>query len=130
MEKQQKTKIRLGRLELEIMNVVWDQGAATVQEVKDALAGKKSRAYSTILTMMRKLEHKSFLEHDVDGRTFVYRPCVKRRAVRRELLGDLVERLFDGSPSLLVTSLVEGELVDEDELREITKLLSERRTQK
>ena len=130
MGKKKKTGMRLGRLELEIMNVVWERGTATVQEVKDALAARRPRAYSTILTMMRKLEHKGFLEHEVDGRTYVYRPAVERRAVRRTLLGELVERLFEGSPSLLVTSLVEEKLVDEDELVEIQRLLDERSTRR
>jgi len=65
--------IRLGRLELQIMNVVWDRGKATVHDVKNALSRRKP-AYSTILTMMRKLEVKGYLEHEVDGRTYVYRP--------------------------------------------------------
>jgi len=118
-----KSDIRLGRLELEIMNAVWDRGDATVRQVKDALAPRRKRAYSTILTMMRKLEEKGFLEHETRGRAYVYRAKVPRREVRRGLLGQLVDRLFDGSPGLLVTSLVEEEMMDEEELREIERLI-------
>ncbi len=119
------SEIRLGRLELQIMNVVWDSGKATVHDVKNALSRRKS-AYSTILTMMRKLEAKGYLEHEVDGRTYVYRPSISQQAVRQGVLGDLVERLFEGSTSLLLTSLVEQNRISENELCEIRKLIEER----
>jgi BlaI family penicillinase repressor len=117
--------IRLGRLELQIMNVVWDRGKATVHDVKNALSRRKP-AYSTILTMMRKLEAKGYLEHEVDGRTYVYRPLISQQAVRQGVLGDLVERLFEGSTSLLLTSLVEQNRISKNELRQIRKLIEER----
>ncbi|MBN1507636.1 MAG: BlaI/MecI/CopY family transcriptional regulator [Sedimentisphaerales bacterium] len=119
--------IRLGRLELQIMSVVWDKGAATVHDVKEALSRGRKPAYSTILTMMRKLEAKGYLEHDVADRTYVYRATISRQAARHSLLGDLLERVFEGSPSLLVGSLVEQNHVTEDELREIRKLIAERK---
>ncbi len=119
------SEIRLGRLELQIMNVVWSRGKATVHDVKNALSRRKP-AYSTILTMMRKLEAKGYLKHEVDGRTYVYRPSISQQAVRQGVLGDLVERLFDGSTSLLLTSLVEQNRISENELREIRKLIEER----
>ena len=117
------SEIRLGRLELQIMNVVWDKGRATVHDVKDALSRGRKPAYSTILTMMRKLEAKGYLEHDVRDRTYVYHPTITQKAVRHGVLGDLLERLFEGSPSLLVSSLVEQNRTSEKELREIQKLI-------
>jgi BlaI family penicillinase repressor len=119
------SEIRLGRLELQIMNVVWDRGKATVHDVKNALSRRKP-AYSTILTMMRKLEAKGYLEHEVDGRTYVYLPLISQQAVRHGVLGDLVERLFEGSTSLLLTSLVEQNRISKNELRQIRKLIEER----
>ncbi|HUU16911.1 MAG TPA: BlaI/MecI/CopY family transcriptional regulator [Sedimentisphaerales bacterium] len=119
------SEIRLGRLELQIMNVVWDRGKATVHDVKNALSRRKP-AYSTILTMMRKLEAKGYLKHEVDGRTYVYLPLISQQAVRHGVLGDLVERLFEGSTSLLLTSLVEQNRISKNELRQIRKLIEER----
>ena len=119
------SEIRLGRLELQIMNVVWDRGKATVHDVKKALSRRKP-AYSTILTMMRKLEAKGYLEHDVDDRTYVYHPAISQQAVRRSVLGDIVDRLFEGSPSLLLNSLVEQNHISEKELKQINKLIKER----
>ena len=79
--------------------------------------------------MMRKLEAKGYLEHDVADRTFVYRATISREQARHSMLGDLLERVFEGSPSLLVSSLVEQNHVTEDELREIRKLIAERKRQ-
>jgi predicted transcriptional regulator len=130
MAKKRKTReIRLGRLELQIMNVVWDKGRATVHDVKDALSRGRKPAYSTILTMMRKLEAKGYLEHEVNDRTYVYRATISQRTVRHGVLGDLVDRLFDGSSSLLLSSLVEQDRVSEEELRNVQKLIRKRRKQ-
>lgn len=117
--------VRLGKLELQIMNVVWDRGQATVQDVVTALAGgSRKPAYNTILTMMRKLEAKGYLAHEAEGRTFIYQPVLEKRDARRSLLGALVDRLFNGSPAQLVNSLVEEGQVTEKELAEIRKILS------
>ncbi len=126
MPKSERCDIRLGRMELQIMNVVWERGEATVHDVKDALSRGKKPAYSTVLTMMRKLEAKGYLEHEVDERTYVYRPTITRRSVRHSMLGDLLDRLFEGSPQLLVSSLIEQKRVSDKELREIRKLIRER----
>lgn len=123
------SEIRLGRLGLQIMNVVWDKGRATVHDVKEAISSGRTPAYTTILTMMRKLEAKGYLEHEVDERTYVYRAAISRQEVRQGLLADLLERLFEGSPSLLVNSLVEQNKVTEEELREIERLIERRRGQ-
>ena len=130
MAKKKLSDIRLGRLELQIMNVVWDKGRATVHDVKDVISRGRKPAYSTILTMMRKLEAKGYLQHDVDDRTYVYRAAISRRTVRHGVLGDLLDRLFEGSPSLLLNSLVEQNRISEAELREIRKLIGKRRKQK
>ena len=122
MAKRNDNEIRLGRLELQIMDVVWRLSKATVHNVRDALRGRK-RAYSTILTMMRKLEAKGYLTHTVKDRTYVYQPAISRREVRQGVLGDLLERLFEGSPSLLLSSLVEKNRVSEKEREEIRKLV-------
>jgi predicted transcriptional regulator len=126
MAKKDNSEIRLGRLELQIMNVVWDRGKATVHDVKKALSRRKP-AYSTILTMMRKLEAKGYLEHDVDERTYVYRPTISQEAVRHGILGDILDRLFEGSASLLLNSLAEQNRIGEKEQREIQKLIRERK---
>ena len=126
MAKKKISDIRLGLLELQIMNVVWQKQKATVHDVKNALSRGRKPAYSTILTMMRKLEAKGYLEHDVDDRTYVYRSTVSQQTVRHGVLGDILDRLFEGSPSLLLNSLVEQNHISDEELHEIRKLIKER----
>jgi BlaI family transcriptional regulator, penicillinase repressor len=125
MVKEKNSEIRLGRLEMQIMNVVWEKGKATVHEVKEALGKGRKPAYSTILTMMRKIEAKGYLEHDVDDRTYVYRPTISQDAARKSILGDIMDRLFAGSPTLLLNSLVEQNQIDEKELSKLKKLINE-----
>ena len=92
------SEVRLGRLELQIMNVVWDRGSATVHDVKEALSRGRKPAYSTILTMMRKLEVKGYLKHEVNERTYVYQATISRQAARKSMLGDLLERVHRQVP--------------------------------
>jgi predicted transcriptional regulator len=107
------------------MNVVWGRGSATVHDVRDAL-GRRKPAYSTVLTMMRNLEAKGCLAHDVRERRFVYRAVIDRDHVRTSVVADLVQRLFEGSPSLLVNSLLQERSISEEELGEIKRLIRER----
>ncbi len=99
-----KTK-RLHHLELEVMKVVWKLKHATVNDVLDNIDRKL--AYTTIATTMKNLEKKGFLSHQVDGRTFVYQPLVKEVEIKRSMLSDLLERLFDSSAEKLVNTLLE-----------------------
>lgn len=125
MTKKKNSEIRLGRLEMQIMNVVWEKEKATVHDVKEALGKGRKPAYSTILTMMRKIEAKGYLEHDVDNRTYVYRPTISQNVARRSILGDILDRLFEGSPTLLLNSLVEQNQVSEEELDQLKELIKE-----
>lgn len=126
MPKNKPRETRLGRLEMRIMNVVWKRGSATVHDVRDVLLKGKKPAYSTILTMMRKLEAKGFLEHDVRDRKYVYRATIGQQDARRNVLADLVQRLFDGSPSLLFNSLLQQGETNDAELSEIKRLIRAR----
>jgi predicted transcriptional regulator len=76
--------------------------------------------------MMRKLEAKGYLKHDVDDRTYVYRPAISQQVVRQGLLGDIIDRLFDGSASLLLNSLVEQKRINKKELSKIQKLIKKK----
>jgi len=130
MPRKENPEIRLGRLELQIMTVVWDRGEATVHDVKDSISKGRKPAYSTILTMMRKLEAKGYLEHDVRDRTYHYSAVISRQQAEHGLLGDMVQRLFGGSAALLVSSLVEHGQVSEKELREIKTLIGNKERKK
>ncbi len=126
MPKKEPEGPRLGRLETRIMNVVWEKGTASVHDVRDALGGSRKSAYSTILTMMRNLEAKGYLKHEVEDRKYLYRAVVDQQRVRRNVLSDLVQRLFNGSPALLVNSLLQQSDVSPEEMAEIRRLLRDK----
>jgi predicted transcriptional regulator len=110
--------------EAELMEVLWDQGPSTVTEVRDKL--KDELAYTTVLTILRKLEAKGYVGHAEEGRAHRYRPLVARDAARRSALRDLSSKFFKGSTSLLMTHLVSDEALSGEEVRRIRRLLSEK----
>ena len=110
---------KLHRLELEVMKVVWRLGKAPVNDVRDAL--KQPLAYTSVATTLSHLERKGFLTHDVDGRAYVYRPLIQENEVSQSMLGDLLERLFDGSVERLVNTLLETREIAPEELERLRK---------
>lgn len=109
----------LGDLQLAILRVLWQRGEATVAEVHDALVGERGLALTTIATMLRKLEDKGVVRHRENGRQFIYRPAVASEQVYRRMVGDLVDRLFDGDPLELVNHLLRQGDIDAAELDEL-----------
>jgi len=124
MKRKKQKEVRLGRLELAIMKAVWASGKATVHVVRRKLWRTYPRAYSTILTMMRKLEAKGYLEHEAQDRTYVYRATITEEHVRKSLLADLVDRVFDGSVELVTAALINHKKLTAEEVAEIKKLLA------
>src|SRR5213592_3047786 len=110
--------------ELDVMSVVWDAGSATVAEVRERLAD--DLAYTTVLTVLRTLEQKGYVGHTGEGRAHRYRPLVKREAAGRSALRRLVDKVFQGSPELLMTHLVSDRNLSDEELRRLRKLLEAR----
>jgi predicted transcriptional regulator len=106
----------LGELQLAIMRVLWDRGEAAASDVHAALGRERGLAPTTIATMLRKMEDKGVVKHREDGRTFVYRAVVGSEQVHRRMVGDLVERLFDGDALELVNHLVREGDIDLQEL--------------
>ena len=110
--------------ELDVMNVLWDAGSATVAEVRERLSD--DLAYTTVLTVLRTLDQKGYVAHIGEGRAHRSRPLVKRAAAGRSALRRLVEKVFDGSPELLLTQLVSDKNLSDEELRRLRKLLADR----
>jgi BlaI family transcriptional regulator, penicillinase repressor len=109
--------------ELDVMGVLWEQGAATVAEVKDSLAD--DLAYTTVLTILRTLEEKGYVAHDEEGRAHRYRPLVERNKAEKSAVTKLVKKLFKGSPELLLTQLVADRKLSADDLKRMRKLIDE-----
>ncbi len=110
--------------ELDVMGVLWDEGPATVAEVRAALAD--DLAYTTVLTILRILEEKGHVRHEEEGRAHRYFPLVERAAAGESALQRLLRKLFRGSPELLLTHLVSDRDLREDELQRMRALLDDR----
>ena len=116
-------EIVLYERELEVMEVLWEKGSATVAEVRDAL--EDEMAYTTVLTVLRRLAEKGFVGHDEEGRAHRYRPLVERAQARESALERLTRKLFAGSPELLLTHLVSHRKLSEAELRRLRDLVDD-----
>jgi predicted transcriptional regulator len=107
------------------MDVLWAKGASTVTEVVKALPRRPALAYSTVLTTLRILEQKGYVNHEKRGRAFVYHPVVGRKEASRKAVRYILSRFFDNSPELLVLNVLENEELDAAELRRLKKMVEE-----
>ncbi len=113
----------LTEAELPIMEVLWSKGNATVGDVVETLAQERAVAYNTVLTLMRILERKGYVQHTKDGRAFVYQPVVDRGEASRTAVRQLLNRFFNDSPELLVLNLLHDEAIDEREIERLRGLI-------
>ena len=128
--KSTKDHSRLGDLQLRILKELWTRGSASVAEVHAALAAERPLAYTTIATMLRKMEARSLVAHDEDGRTFIYRAAVAADEVNRSIGRHFVERLFEGSLLNAVSHLLQTCKASREELEELERAVvrAKRRT--
>lgn len=113
----------LGETEMEVLHHVWELGEATVKDVQERILKKRKVAYTTIMTVMKNLADKEYLKYRKDGVTYVYSPAQKPDSVRFNLIDELVNKVFKGSPSELVQTLVKGENLSAKEKEEILNLI-------
>ena len=112
--------------ETEILRLVWQLERATVQGVCDRLPAKRRIAYATVQTLLRRLEAKGYVKHDVEGKAHVFFPAVKRDDVVKRSVGDFIERLFGGDPIPLVQHLAEHGQITTDDIERLRRLIGEK----
>jgi predicted transcriptional regulator len=113
----------LTEAELRLMNVLWERGASTVGEVLEALS--EQLAYSTVLTTLRILEQKGYIEHTKEGRAFLYQPILDRDGARRNAVRHLVDHFFNKSPELLVLNVLQQEEFNDEDLKRLKSMIEE-----
>jgi len=118
---------RLGDLQLRIMKVLWAQGEATVAQVHKELGPESDLAYTTVATMLRKMEARGLVQHRLEARSFVYQAAIAEAAVSRSMADHLLDRLFEGSLAGMVRHLLSTREVSREELSELERLIAERR---
>ena len=112
--------------ELEIMKIVWERHTATVRDVYEALLERRRVAYTTVMTMMKILEHKGYLNRKQVERAYVYRPAHPKSRVIHAMVRDFVNRVFNGSAEPLLVHLIEDHHLTADEIEEIRRLIGGR----
>ena len=111
----------LSELEHLVMDVIWKRSSATAEEVREALAERHPMKDSTARTVLKRLEEKGYLDHRVEGRTNIYRGLTKPQHVAVRAVRQIIDRFCEGSIEQLLVGMVDGQVLDEQELQRLTK---------
>ena len=111
--------------ELEVLQIIWEHGPCTVRDVMNFLSPKKSRAYTSVMSLMNVMAEKGMLGQKPKGRAFIYSAKISQANTQSRMLKDMLNRVFDGSASSLVTHLLNQAEPDSQELKEIHKMIAE-----
>jgi len=112
-------------LELLILKILWDRSPQPVREIRAALAESgRELAHTSVITTLNVMVRKKYLKRTKDGIAFLFAPRVSREETSQSMLTDVVDRVFDGSPSATVLSLFNASEVDESELKELRRLIN------
>ncbi len=120
-------RYRLGDLQLRILKVLWARGPGSVEDVRRGLGRRRRPAYTTVATVLRRMEADGLVQHEAQGRRFIYRPAVSPDEVTGGMVDDLLERLFEGSLSEMVCHLLSRDEVDAEELERLERLIAQRK---
>jgi predicted transcriptional regulator len=120
-----KTLPALSPGESEILQVVWRLGAATVQDVCDVLSRERPVTYPTVQTLLRRLEKKGYIGHEVSGKAHRFHPTAKREEVIQRTVSDFVNRLFGGNPVPLLLHLADHSKLKDEDIKRLKKLIEQ-----
>ncbi len=113
----------LTEAELRLMEVLWEKGPATVHQLLESLPGQPALAYNSVLTTIRILEKKAYVQHVKEGRAHIYVPLVGRTEATRSEVRNLVGRFFKNSHELLMLNLIQDRSLDAEELKRLREML-------
>lgn len=115
----------LGEVEQAVMECVWTRGPITAESCREALASTRPMKDSTIRTVLRRLEEKGFVSHEIDGRTFIYRASDARQSVAVRAVKSIIDRFCGGSAEELVLGMVDSEVLDRKQLERLARRIAE-----
>ncbi len=115
----------LGDVEQSVMDYLWTQGSATAEACREALATTRPMKDSTIRTVLRRLEEKGYLTHEIEGRTFIYRPCDQRQNVAVRAVKNIIDRFCGGSAEALVLGMVDNAVLDRKQFERLARKIAE-----
>jgi BlaI family penicillinase repressor len=111
--------------ELEILQVLWERGACTVREVQESVSVDRTVGYTTILKLMQIMTDKGLVRRDESERAHVYEACLAQEQTQRQLVGNLLDKAFEGSAVELIMQALSAKRATTDELRRIRQMLDE-----
>jgi BlaI family transcriptional regulator, penicillinase repressor len=111
----------LGDVEQAVMDYVWSHGPCSSEECREALAEARPMKESTIRTVLRRLEEKGYVEHELSGRTFIYRAAEARQNVAVRAVKNIIDRFCGGSAEQLVIGLVDNQVLDRKQLERLAR---------
>ena len=120
----------LGELQKPIMEIVWGMGEATARQVQEQLSQKRPLAYTSVLSIMQRLEKAGWLRHRTDQRTYVYQPAFSRDQESHRSLRHFIERVFHGNSQLVIQHLIEQGDLSEEDLLALQKLINRKRKER
>jgi BlaI family transcriptional regulator, penicillinase repressor len=112
MASPRRSVLDLAPLELDCMNTLWPMGEGTVREIRDRLAPRRPRAYTTIMTIMDRLARKGVVERRKAGRAYVYRPNLSAEDARSQALSQVIENFYGGSREAMLAELAQPALLE------------------
>ncbi len=113
----------LTEAELRLMKILWRRGESAVNDLVAAMPDGETLAYNSVLTTIRILEQKGYVEHRQEGRAFVYRPCVAEQEASRSEMRHLMSRFFGDSRERLLLSLLGDEEISPEELQRLKEAI-------
>ena len=116
----------LGELQKTVMEIVWQLGEASVNQVKAKL-GRRKLAYTTVLSVMQKLDKAGWLRHREEGRAYIYQPTVSREEAGRSSLRQFINRVCGGDPIAMFQHLLDDQELSAEDLAELRKMIDKRR---
>lgn len=112
--------------ELELLNVLWEKGPATVREVHEAIAQERDLGYTTVLKIFQRMTEKGLVQREESGKAHTYRPTMSQQETQSQMLRDLSDRLFSGSSAQLAMHALSMHAPNAEELEDVRKILEQR----
>ncbi|MCA9425640.1 MAG: BlaI/MecI/CopY family transcriptional regulator [Candidatus Omnitrophica bacterium] len=113
-------------LELEILKILWRDGKSTVRHVRDELALTRDLAHTTVITTMKVMIEKGYLERSKEEKKFLYSPTLPREEVEGKVVGDVVGRVFDGSPLALMLNILDQAEIQKSDLDNLREYIEQK----
>ncbi len=120
----------LGELQRAVIEIVWRLGRASVHDVRRQLARRKKLAYTTVLTVMQKLEKDGWLTHRAEGKSYIYLPTRTREQAGAKSIRKFIKHVFDGDAVLMFQHLIRQGDLDDQQLRQLRELIDEKQKEK